>query len=77
MALTLNKSRRAFPLVFKDKKNITEQVLPFLQQVTIVENLEGVFDEATLKFDNKNNLFLRKDWAFDKGTKLEIGVTNT
>lgn len=75
MALTLNKSRRAFPLVFKDKKNITEQVLPFLQQVTIVENLEGVFDEATLKFDNKNNLFLRKDWAFDKGTKLEIGVT--
>ena len=74
MALMLNKSRRALPLILYKSKNITEQIVPFLQQITIVENLEGVFDEATLKFDNKNNIFLNENWAFAKGSSVKIGV---
>lgn len=73
--MVLNRSRRASPLVLYKKKDISNQILPFLKQVTIVENLEGVFDEATIKCDNKNNIFLNANWAFSKGSMLEVGIS--
>lgn len=73
--MVMNLVRRCNIEVIYKNKDITEKLTPYLQSVTVVDNLEGVFDSLEIKLLNKNNLFMGKGWSFQKGDLLKITAT--
>lgn len=74
MAINNNLVRRSSPSIFYKEKDITEMIKPYFKSFKVTDNLEGVFDEVNLQFDNKDDIFLRNNWALEKKEKIKIGV---
>lgn len=73
MALN-NLIRRATPLFFVNKKDITDSILPFVKSVENTENLEGSLDEFVMRLKNESNKLLTTNWLFPKNTLIEYKI---
>lgn len=69
-----NKIRRVEPDVVFQQKNISKSLLPYLESLEIIDNLEGTLDSLKIVLQNKDNIFLRDGWAFKKGDVLSVGI---
>ena len=72
--VTENLVRRATPCFFINNIDYTEQLLKYIVDLEITDNLEGSLDEVSIKVNNENNKFLSTNWAIPKGTTLKIGI---
>lgn len=67
-----NLIRRATPIVNYRGIDITESISPFFERAEITEVLEGELDSCTLRFNNKDGNFLKKNWALKKNELINF-----
>lgn len=54
-------------------RDITNQINYYISNLETIDNYEGIIDSLKIEFLNKDNVFLKPDWAFKVGEKIKIG----
>ncbi len=54
-------------------KDISNIINGYISKIETIDNYEGIIDSLKIEFLNKDNMFLKSEWAFKVGEKIKIG----
>lgn len=54
-------------------RDISEKINGYISRVETVDNYEGNIDSLKIELLNKDNVFLKPDWAFKVGERIKVG----
>lgn len=54
-------------------RDISEKINGYISKVETIDNYEGIIDSLKIELLNKDNVFLKPDWAFKIGERIKVG----
>lgn len=54
-------------------RDISNKINNYVAKVITIDNYEGIIDSLKIELLNKDNVFLKPDWAFKVGERVKIG----
>lgn len=54
-------------------REISDEINMYVSSVETIDNYEGIIDSLRIEFSNKDNIFLKPNFAFKVGERIKIG----